>query len=126
MGLNQVTYVTDILSLSNQLDSLRVKRMLEAGEAEIEVATPVVLTILKNANEPRLPSLSARIRSLEMPMVSIGASDLGLEHSEVGLDGSPTRVVTIRIPESNRNKTVYKGVHQEALDQVAEWVVASS
>lgn len=124
MGSNQVTYVTDVFDISDQVGNLRVKRMLEAGEVEIEVATPVVLTILKNAHEPRLPSLSGRIRSLKTSMTAIGASDLGLAYSEVGLDGSPTRVVNIRVPESNRGKVVYKGVQQEALDKVAEWVEA--
>ena len=60
------------------------------------------VTVLKEANEPRLPGLGQRIRALNATIPVWGASDLDLPPGRVGLEGSPTRVVRIAAPESGR------------------------
>lgn len=103
----QVTYVTRLSSESD--GRLRVRRMLEAGHADYRVSPPVVLTVLKEANEPRLPTLAGRIRALRLEVEVFGAADLGLAASEVGLEGSPTRVDRIAVPESARTHVRIEG-----------------
>lgn len=114
----QVTYV---LRLGvGEGGRLRVRRMLESGYAELLVATPVVLTVLKEANEPRLPTLAGRIRAVGREITTLGAADLGLAPSEVGLEGSPTRVDRIAVPESSRSHVRIEGAPAECARQLME------
>jgi electron transfer flavoprotein beta subunit len=99
LGWAQVTYVTRIECVDG---SLVVERMLDAGKARLRVPTPVVLTVLKEANEPRLPSLAGRIRAFSRPHTTVGIGPLGLEAASVGLEGSPTRVARIAVPDNKR------------------------
>jgi electron transfer flavoprotein beta subunit len=106
LGWAQVTYVTHIEADD---EGLVLERMLDAGKAKLRVQTPVVLTILKEANEPRLPTLSGRIRALTMEPATVGIADLGIAKEEVGLDGSPTRVARIAVPQNDRGMTRLEG-----------------
>jgi electron transfer flavoprotein beta subunit len=106
LGWPQVTYVTH---MEADGETLVLERMLDAGKAQLRVRPPVVLTILKEANEPRLPTLAGRLRALTMAPVSVGAGDLGVAKEEVGLDGSPTRVARIAVPQNNRGMTRLSG-----------------
>ena len=110
LGWAQVTYVTRI---QTQDGALVLERMLDAGKATLRVPTPVVLTVLKEANEPRLPSLAGRLRALALTPVVVGAAQLGLAPAAVGLEGSPTRVARIAIPQNNRGLTRLEGNRQE-------------
>lgn len=101
LGLPQVTYVTDIQPGEGGL-GLQVRRMLDHGVAELAVKPPVVLTVLKEANEPRLPNLADRLRSFRQLPEIMTVADLGVAPSAVGLDGSPTQVVRIAVPEAKR------------------------
>ena len=99
LGWAQITYIT---RLESAADGLVVERMLDAGKARLRVRTPVVLTVLKEANEPRLPSLAGRLRAFSRPHATLGIGALGLDAASVGLAGSPTRVARIAVPDHKR------------------------
>jgi len=101
LGWPQVTYVTRI---ERDGAALRVQRLLEHGSASLRVALPAVLTVLKDANEPRLPSLAGRLRALAAPPRLVDARQLGLDDDDIGLAGSPTRVVKISVPKADRGR----------------------
>ena len=107
LGQPQVTYVTHIEPVDAA--HLRVQRLLEDGTATLEVRLPAVLTVLKEANEPRLPTLGGRLRAFGRETGTIDAPMLGLEADDVGLSGSPTRVVRIAVPQTNRRRTRIEG-----------------
>ena len=107
LGEPQVTYVTRIEPID--ATHLRVQRLLENGTATVEVRLPAVLTVLKEANEPRLPTLGGRLRAFHSTPQTADAALLGLAEEEVGLAGSPTRVVRIAVPETNRGRTRIEG-----------------
>ena len=101
LGMPQVTYVTS-MAPADDGGGLRVSRQLEQGTAVVEVGCPVVLTVLKEANEPRLPSLSGRLRAIDLEPGRVGLADLGLATEDVGLPGSFTKVIRIAVPQANR------------------------
>ncbi|MBT3378127.1 MAG: electron transfer flavoprotein subunit beta/FixA family protein [Lentisphaerae bacterium] len=110
LDIPQVTYVTNVKWAD---DRLHLARLFDHGTATVAVAPPVVITVLKEANEPRLPTLAGRLRSLALEPRVVSAGDLDLVPSQVGLKGSPTRVVTIDIPKADRDRTLMTGTPPE-------------
>ena len=106
LGIPQVTYVTRVLGLSGDPTTLRlrVERLLDAGTAVVEVRLPAMLTVLKEANEPRLPTLAGRLAALHGKPMTFGAAELGIPDAELGLKGSPTRVVRTAVPRIDRQQ----------------------
>jgi electron transfer flavoprotein beta subunit len=88
-----------------------VERMVEDGYETLRLALPALLTVTKEISHPRLPTLRGkqRARNVHIPAWSMRTLELG--ESEVGLKGSPTRVVKLRAPTIAR-----KGVLLQALD----------
>lgn len=107
LGLPQVTYVTRLQKQSEH--SLLVTRMLEHGQADLELQLPAVLSVLKAANEPRLPSLAGRLRALRAEIQVLDCNALGVPAEELGLEGSPTRVVDIATPRVQRSHKRFEG-----------------
>jgi electron transfer flavoprotein beta subunit len=123
LGSAQITGVT---ALRSGADGLVAERLLDGGTALLRVPCPAVLTILKEANEPRLPSLAGRLRSLRLSCRRLGLADLGLAASAVGLEGSPTRVVRIAVPAVSRRQTRLEGEPATVAAQLAAVLRRSS
>jgi len=58
LGISQVTYLDDIVELSDRV--IRVKRNVGAGWEIVEARLPVLLTVMDTANEPR-PAAARRM-----------------------------------------------------------------
>ncbi len=111
LGVPQVTYVTHVNAAA---DGLELRRLLESGTVALRVRPPAVLTILKEANEPRLPTLADRLRAYETAPRTVDAAELELAGDDVGLSGSPTRVVRIAVPLTQRRRVRLDGDSAEA------------
>jgi len=96
LGWPQATYVRDISQAGEE--SLTVERLTDSGNEVVRVRLPAVLTVLKDLNLPRLPSLVSQMRGRRCPVPVWRAADLGAEPGLVGLSGSPTRVMKVRTP----------------------------
>jgi electron transfer flavoprotein beta subunit len=96
LGWPQVTYVSAMPEAS--AGRLVVARMNEEGCETVEVRLPAVLTVVKDLNVPRVPTLRSCLaaRKAEVPVVK--AETIGAETDRLGLHGSPTRVVRIAPP----------------------------
>ena len=89
--------------------TLAVERLLDHGYDLIEVDTPVVLSVVKEINEPRMPSFKAKLRAKKEPIPLWGLADLGLDAQEVGLAGSFTQVVKVFPPPARGKPEVWTG-----------------
>lgn len=98
LGFAQITYVGKIESVDVEARRLRCRRLLEGAEEVVDAPLPALLTMLKEAGEPRYASLPALIKGLRTEIPVWGAADTGLDASEVGLPGSPTQVRRIFAP----------------------------
>ena len=83
--------------------------MIEEGYEIIEMPLPAVITVVKEINIPRLPSLRglAKAKSAVIPVWTAG--ELGIDKSEVGLTGSATRVVKIFFPQKVCRSEILQG-----------------
>ena len=100
LDLPVVTYVGGIDEVEG--NRLRVRRLVEGGHEVLDVTMPAVLTVVKEIGESRLPTLRGkrRARTLEIPV--LGPDEIGAPREELGLGGSPTRVVKIFRPKVAR------------------------
>jgi electron transfer flavoprotein beta subunit len=118
LGIPFVAYVSKVEEIREGY--IRVQRMVEEGYETIEMALPAVITVVKEINVPRLPSLrgSMKAKSAQIPVWT--AADIGVEGNKVGIAGSPTRVVKIFFPQRTRKSEMLQGNLDEQVEQLLE------
>lgn len=110
-----VAFVKKIESIEN--NTARVERMMEYGHDVIEAPLPLLLTVVKEINEPRLPSLRGKMRAKKYEPIHYTLEDLDLKKERLGLDGSPTQVIEVFTPEVRRAGEMVEG---KTPDEIAE------
>jgi electron transfer flavoprotein beta subunit len=68
-------------------------RAIEGGYEIVEAPMPALVSVIKEINEPRIPTLKGKIKAKTTEIPILGAEDIGIDESGVGLKGSLTRVV---------------------------------
>ena len=118
LDLPQITYVRKI----EEVDDRRIvaERLLEGGYEVIEGPLPCVLTVVKEINQPRLPSLKGKMSAKKATIVKWTAADIQAEKTGIGLDGSPTKVVRIFSPQPRGGGQILKGEPAEVALQLVE------
>jgi electron transfer flavoprotein beta subunit len=92
-----VAYVSQIEEIADS--NIRVRRMVEEGHEVIEANLPAVITVTKDINVPRLPSLRGIARSKSASIPAWGAQELDVDKEMVGLAGSGTQVIKVFFPQ---------------------------
>jgi electron transfer flavoprotein beta subunit len=72
--------------------SITVRRMMEDGYDVLELPTPALISVIKEINEPRLPSLKGKLASKKAVIPKWDAAAINADKSKIGLSGSPTIV----------------------------------
>jgi electron transfer flavoprotein beta subunit len=113
-----VSYVSKIEEIKDRC--IRVQRMIEEGHEVIETTLPAVITVVKEINVPRLPSLrgSMKAKSAKIPVWT--AADIGVEPEKAGIPGSPTRVVKIFYPKRTHKSEIFQGTLEEQVEKLIE------
>ncbi|PID28524.1 MAG: electron transfer flavoprotein subunit beta [Candidatus Cloacimonadota bacterium] len=100
LDIPQVCFVSEIEDV--QENKLTVKRLMDDGYDRLEVEMPVLFSVVKEINEPRLPSLRGKRTAKKASLTVWTSDDLGTEEAKIGLNGSPTQVVKIFTPDLNK------------------------
>lgn len=100
LDLPVISYVSRIEKVSDS--ACKVRRMVEDGYEVLSSSLPVVLTVVKEVSEPRLPTLRGKQRARRAELAVWGLSELDIDPGKIGLKGSPTRVVKISRPKVAR------------------------
>ena len=114
LGAAFVAYVGQIEGVSDQ--SIRVKRMIDEGHEVIQSDLPAVITVTKEINLPRLPSLRGIMKAKSAKIPTWTLQDLGLDPDKVGLNGSFTRVIKIFTPQRNKKAEMIQGEPEVQVD----------
>lgn len=114
LDLPQTCFVRKVEAVKD--GKITVQRLMEEGYDRVEMTMPAVLTVVKEINTPRLPSLRGKKNARSVELKVWKADDLGLNDKQTGLNGSPTQVVRIFSPK--HEKTGEK--HEVDPDQAAE------
>ncbi len=113
-----VSYVSKIEEIDD--GHMRVQRMIEEGHEEIESPLPALITVAKEINVPRLPSLRGRSRAKTAVIPTWDAEKLDVDLDRVGLSGSPTRVIKIFFPQRTRNGELLQGTHEDQVESLID------
>ncbi len=118
LDIPQVTYVKKIEEVKN--GKMRVERMMEEGFEIIELPLPGLITVVKEINEPRIPSLKGMMRAKSAPITTWTQKDLNLDPNSIGLCGSPTQVVKIFSPPQRSGGEILKGEPAEVASRLVQ------
>jgi electron transfer flavoprotein beta subunit len=114
LGYTQLTLVDRIEKLDMQSRQITVRRKLE-GRHEISIAPlPVMLTVVREINRPRYPTVPMRLASLEAEVKTWNNNVLKLDPGAIGLKGSPTWVRRIFSPERAKGEILGDGLADPA------------
>ena len=104
-----IPQITFAINIEMDGDKIRVKRQLEETSEIIESNLPAAVTVIKQINEPRMPSLKGQMRAKKMVIPSWTAKDIEAEEKNTGLNGSPTQVVRIFTPAPRGKSEIFDG-----------------
>jgi len=128
LDLPQITYVRKIEEIADE--HIVAERLLEDGTEVIRSPLPCLLTVVKEINEPRIPSLKGKLAAKKAQIAMWKSADLGCDPAGLGLDGSPTKVVKIFNPPPRAGGEMLKGEPDEVVRQLVaklkDAVVAAS
>ena len=99
-----LTYVSKIEKIDPEC--ITVRRAIEGGYEIVEARMPVLISVVKEINTPRLPNFKGKMRAKKMEIPLLTAIDIDADETNLGLNGSPTRVVKIFRPQVARKGTV--------------------
>jgi electron transfer flavoprotein beta subunit len=118
LDIPQVTYVRKI----EEVDEKRIvaERLLENGYEVIESPLPCLLTVVKEINEPRLPSLKGKMAAKKAQIPVWKAQDIGADPKKLGLEGSPTKVVRIFTPPRRSGGEILTGEPEDVVPKLVE------
>ncbi len=107
LGLPFISYVRKICSFDEK--NIRVEKLTDDGYQVVEAGLPAVITVVKEINQPRLPSLKGKIRAKKIELENIGFDDLGGDSGRYGLNGSPTWVKKVFSPQPRQSGEMLEG-----------------
>ena len=116
LDIPQITYVRKIEEIKD--GTIRVQRMTEEGYEVMEGDLPILISVVKEINEPRLPSLKGKLKAKKAEIVTWTAGDIGADEQLIGLNGSPTQVVNIFSPPPREGGEIFQGEPEEIVDQL--------
>ena len=111
LDVQLATYVRKIEEIDDS--HTVVERLLEDGCEVVSMPIPALLTVVKDINEPRLPSLRGKMKARKAEIEKVTAADLDIPEEELGLMGSPTRVMKVFAPERRAGGEKWEGEADE-------------
>ncbi|MCF7857790.1 MAG: electron transfer flavoprotein subunit beta/FixA family protein [Candidatus Cloacimonetes bacterium] len=114
LGIPQTGFVKKIEEVKDS--RIILQRLMEDGYDRIDMPLPAVITVVKEINEPRLPSLRGKRNAKKAELRTRTAADLNLDENEIGLNGSPTQVIKIFSPDLQKDGEKYELPTEELVE----------
>ncbi|WP_066871507.1 electron transfer flavoprotein subunit beta/FixA family protein [Clostridium mediterraneense] len=115
LGIPQVTYVQDV---KVEEDGLLINRALENGYELIKVEGKVLLTAIKELNEPRYMHAKYIFATANKEIITWTADDIDVDKAELGLKGSPTKVKKSMTKEAKSSGEIINKSADEAVTYI--------
>ncbi len=121
LDLPVISYVSSLEQIED--GSCTVNRMVEDGYEVLTSPLPLLLTVVKEVSDPRLPTLGGKLKAKQIDIPIWNNEFLGISAGKVGLKGSPTRVVKISRPQLTRQcQLCHAGDDQTASDSADKFL----
>ncbi|MBL7031589.1 MAG: electron transfer flavoprotein subunit beta/FixA family protein [Nitrospira sp.] len=118
LNVPHISYVKKIEEITDS--SIRVQRLMDEGYDIVESPLPVLLTVVRELNDPRIPSLKGKMAAKKSEIKTLNAADIGADENSLGLKGSPTQVRNIFAPEMNSERMMIDGTPEEQVNKLIE------
>jgi electron transfer flavoprotein beta subunit len=126
LGYPQVTYVSKVREVDPDSRKIVVERMLENGKEVVESSLPCLITVLKDINEPRIPSLVGIRKASKAQIPTLTAKDIPVDPDRIGLKGSPTWVWKIFTPEARGGGEILTGDVTEVVPLLVDKLMSTA
>jgi electron transfer flavoprotein beta subunit len=113
--------LTQVIKLDVDGESLRLERQAEYGYDTVKVTLPAVISVGDAINEPRYPSLKAIMGAKKKPLEVVASSDVGIDTSLVGADGSRVQCGEFHDPPA---KSAGQIIEDENTDETVEKIIS--
>ena len=120
LRIPQLTYVSKVREIDPENKRIIVERMLEDGKEVVECSLPALITVMKDINEPRLPSLMGIKKAARAEIPNWTAADISVDPKKIGFDGSPTWVMRVFTPEQRGGGEILQGEIPEVVSQLVD------
>jgi electron transfer flavoprotein beta subunit len=114
LHIPQTCFVRKIEKIENC--QMVLQRLMEDGFDRVQMKLPALVSVVKEINSPRLPSLRGKKNAKAAELKIWNCDDLGLNEAEVGLNGSPTQVLKIFTPKHDKITQKFTGPADEAAE----------
>ena len=118
LSIPHITDIRKIEEVNEDEGKIIVERLLEDGYARLRTTLPVVLTVVKEINEPRLPSLKGKMRAKKIEIPIYSTQDVTVKAERIGLAGSPTQVMKIFTPPKPEGGKIFDGETNEIVREL--------
>jgi len=119
-----IPYLTCVQKIREATTSgLLAERMMDDGYDLVALDYPALLTVVKDINEPRVPSIKGKMKAKKAEIARLSATDIEADPACIGLPGSPTKVVSVFPPPARGNRSVLQGTLDEKIDQLVEKLI---
>jgi electron transfer flavoprotein beta subunit len=108
-----IPYVAWARKLTFTDGNLTVERLLDHGYDAVATTLPALITVVKEINEPRVPSFKAKLKAKKEAIPVWSIDDIGLEAGDIGLSGSFTQVVKVFPPPSRGTPEIWTGAAED-------------
>ena len=132
LDYSQLTLVDQVLSIDADAKKIKVRRKLEHRYEIVESTLPAMVTVVREINQPRYPTVPARLEA-ETLMLPIWSNDeMQLDKKLIGLNGSPTQVRKIFAPQREKGEIVNgEGSNKDSavatmVDKLNEWDILTA
>jgi electron transfer flavoprotein alpha/beta subunit len=107
LGVPFVAYVRKIEQIEGR--KIVAERLMDEGHDVVETSLPALITVVKEINQPRVPSLKGKMKAKSLKVTAWNARDINADENKCGLKGSPTKVVRIFPPAPRGRREILTG-----------------
>ncbi len=122
LNIPYATNISKILEIKS--DSMRCMKITDDGYEEIEIMLPALITVVKEINMPRLPSIKSMKNASKAEIEVVTFKDIDADENRLGLVGSPTQVKRTFVPVHDVNSVTLEGSAEDKAQSLAETLLS--
>ena len=118
LNIPQITYVQ---KFDLKEGKILVERIFRTEEVVIiESRLPALVSVLKEINNPRNPTMSGVVKAYKKEVKVLNAEELKPDKRKIGRYGSMTEVWKIFVPERKGEQIILKGTNEEIVQELCK------
>jgi len=119
-NLPQITYASKITVEGTKITA---ERDLENERQVVEGKLPCLVSVVREINEPRLPTLMAIMAASKKPMKTWTSEDLHLSAEELGFNGALVEVLRGTVSVGDRKRVMFQGEAREIAPKIVKALI---